>query len=196
MPCQAEPGYIWPLTIKPALSSTFGETRSTAFHAGIDVKTWGKTGYPVQAIADGHIMRVRTSPWGYGRAVYQRLADDRIAVYAHLESFASPLAARVWEAQVDKGQYTVDLWFKPDEIPIRQGQVIAHTGQSGAGPPHLHLELRSPDNVPINPLTCGYSVEDATLRGGMSPTRCLCAGSRRDVASKTRNPCPCTVISG
>ena len=162
IPCQSETGYIWPLTIKPALASTFGETRSTAFHAGIDVKTWGKTGYPVRAIADGHIMRVRTSPWGYGRAVYQRLADDRIAVYGHLESFAPPLDERVWAAQVHEGQYSVDLWMEADEIAVRQGQVIAHTGQSGAGPPHLHLELRSSDNVPINPLTVGYSVEDAT----------------------------------
>ena len=32
----------WPLDLKPALSSTFGETRATAFHAGVDLKTWGK----------------------------------------------------------------------------------------------------------------------------------------------------------
>ncbi|MEC9380602.1 MAG: hypothetical protein VX528_16680, partial [Candidatus Latescibacterota bacterium] len=36
----------WPLALTPTLSSTFGETRSTAFHNGIDLKTWGKTGYP------------------------------------------------------------------------------------------------------------------------------------------------------
>ena len=78
---------LWPLELKPALSSTFGETRPTAFHAGIDLKTWGKTGYPVRALADGWILRVRTSPWGYGRALYQQLADGRIAVYAHLEGF-------------------------------------------------------------------------------------------------------------
>jgi len=157
-----EPGYIWPLAIKPALSSTFGETRSTAFHAGIDVKTWGKTGYPVRAIADGYIMRMRTSPWGYGRVVYQQLADGRIAVYAHLESFEPRLDARVWEAQERQGQYSVDLWLESKQIPVRQGQVIAHTGQSGAGPPHLHLEVRSSDNVPTNPLTCGYAVADVT----------------------------------
>ena len=60
---QAE-SLIWPLRLAPALSSTFGESRSRAFHAGIDLKTWGETGHPVQALADGYIWRVRTSPWG------------------------------------------------------------------------------------------------------------------------------------
>ena len=84
----------WPMPIAPALSSSFGESRTTAFHAGIDIKTWGRTGYEVQAIDDGHIERVRTSPWGYGRAVYQRLSDGRIAVYAHLEAFVGPALQR------------------------------------------------------------------------------------------------------
>lgn len=154
---------LWPLEMQPALSSTFGETRSTAFHAGIDLKTWGKTGYAVRAIADGSLLRARTSPWGYGRAVYQRLADGRIAVYAHLERFAEPLAARVAKAQQAKRQYSVQLWFEEDEIPVQRGQVLAYTGESGAGPPHLHLEIRSADNVPLNPLRQGLGpIQDTT----------------------------------
>ena len=158
----AESGLRWPLSIKRALSSTFAETRSTAFHAGIDLKTWGKTGYEVRALADGFVVRLRTSPWGYGRAIYQQLADGRVVVYAHLESFADPLAALVKAAQREKGQYTVDLWLKEGEAPIRQGEVLARTGDTGAGPPHLHLELRDASNVPVNPLTSGLSVEDRT----------------------------------
>ena len=81
-PGGAEEGdFFWPLRLEPALSSTFGESRARAFHAGMDVKTWGKTGYEVQALADGHIWRVRTSPWGYGRVVYQKLADGRTAAF-------------------------------------------------------------------------------------------------------------------
>ncbi len=158
----AESGLRWPLSLKRALSSTFAETRSTAFHAGIDLKTWGKTGYDVHALADGFALRLRTSPWGYGRAIYQQLTDGRIVVYAHLESFADPLAALVKTAQQEKGQYTVDIWLKEGEAPIRQGDVLAQTGDSGAGPPHLHLELRDANNVPINPLTNGLGVEDRT----------------------------------
>ncbi len=146
---------LWPLELKPALSSTFGETRPTAFHAGIDLKTRGKTGYPVRALADGWILRVRTSPWGYGRALYQQLADGRIAVYAHLEGFFEPVQKRVQAQQRSTRQYSVQLRFEEGEIPVRRGQVIARTGQSGAGPPHLHVEIRDFDNVPLNPLQQG-----------------------------------------
>lgn len=160
--------YTWPLPLEPALSSTFGETRPpgdappSSFHAGIDLKTWGKTGYEVRALADGHVMRVRTSPWGYGRALYQRLDDGHIAVYAHLQAFAEPVAARVEQAQQQSQRYTTDLWLEEDEIIVRKGQVIAWTGKTGAGPPHLHLELRDRDNVPVNPLTHGFQVRDTT----------------------------------
>lgn len=161
---RAEP-FGWPIPIQPALSSTFGETRSTAFHAGIDVKTWGRTGYEVRALADGYIWRLRTSPWGYGRVVYQKLTDGRILVHAHLQGFAPKLAKRIEAAQQEKGFYSVDLWFEKEELPIEKGELIAWTGQSGAGPPHLHLELRDADSRPINPLLHGFGIED-----GEAPT--------------------------
>jgi hypothetical protein len=152
--------WIWPMEIKPALSATFAESRGAAFHAGIDIKTWGRTGYAVKAIADGYVMRLRTSPWGYGRAVYQKLADGRIVVYAHLQEFNDVLTAQVEKAQAQKGRYTTDQWFEAGEMPIARGQVIALSGQSGAGPPHLHLELRDAGNVPINPLLHGFTIPD------------------------------------
>ncbi len=153
---------LWPLPIAPALSSSFGESRSTSFHMGIDLKTWGRTGYEVRALSDGYIERVRTSPWGYGRAVYQRLADGRIAVYAHLQRFGEQTAKRVDTAQLSKMRYSVDLWFKEGEIAVKKGEIIAYSGQSGAGPPHLHLELRDADNIPLNPLLGDFVVEDTT----------------------------------
>ena len=161
LPAGAEEGsLLWPLRLAPALSSTFGESRSRAFHAGIDLKTWGETGHPVQALADGYIWRVRTSPWGYGRALYQKLADGRTVVYAHLEGFAAPMAELVQQAQQQRGRYSVDLYFKEGEIPVLGGAVIAWSGESGAGPPHLHLELRDANNVAINPLLHGFAIAD------------------------------------
>ncbi|MCE2450518.1 MAG: M23 family metallopeptidase [Candidatus Latescibacteria bacterium] len=161
LPANAEEGgFIWPLRLAPALSSTFGESRSRAFHAGIDLKTWGETGHPIQALADGYIWRVRTSPWGYGRALYQKLADGRTVVYAHLEDFAAPMAELVQQAQQQRGHYSVDLYFKEGEIPVLGGAVIAWSGESGAGPPHLHLELRDANNVAINPLLHGFAIAD------------------------------------
>ena len=162
-PASASSALLWPLALQPALSSTFGETRATAFHAGIDLKTWGKTGYEVRAVADGWIQRVRTSPWGYGRALYQQLDDGRIAVYAHLEGFFAPLQERVQAAQRQARQYSVQLWLAEGDIPVTRGQVIARSGQSGAGPPHLHVEIRDASNVPHNPLLQGLGpVADTT----------------------------------
>ena len=152
----------WPLDIKPALSSTFGESRSSSFHMGIDLKTWGRTGYAVRAVSDGFIERIRTSPWGYGRAVYLRLNDGRLVVYAHLEEFGELLKARVANAQFETGRYSVDLWFNEEEFKVSAGEVVGLTGESGAGPPHLHFELRDIDNSPINPLKTDYSVIDLT----------------------------------
>ena len=152
----------WPLDIKPALSSTFGESRSTSFHMGIDFKTRGRTGYLVRAIADGYVERIRTSPWGYGRAIYLRLNDGRLAVYAHLEEFSEFLKKPVASAQLEKGLYSTDLWFEPEEFRVSIGDVIGFTGESGAGPPHLHFELRDLDNSPVNPLKTDYSIADST----------------------------------
>lgn len=152
----------WPLDIKPALSSTFGESRSTSFHMGIDFKTWGRTGYLVRAISDGHVERIRTSPWGYGRAIYLRLNDGRLAVYAHLEEFSEFLKKPVASAQLEKGVYSTDIWFEPKDFKVSIGDVIGFTGESGAGPPHLHFEIRDSNNSPINPLKTDYSIADST----------------------------------
>lgn len=162
LPCSAgaEVEFAWPLALEHALSSTFGETRTAAFHAGIDLKTQGKTGFEVHAPAAGYLWKVRTSPWGYGRSLYQKLPDGRILVYAHLQGFAPHVAARVVRAQREKQAYSVDLEFQPGEIPIRRGQLVAWSGDSGIGPPHLHMELRDADNIPLNPLLHGFQVED------------------------------------
>lgn len=166
-PVQAEE-LDWPLSIKAALSSSFGETRPASgekwaayFHFGIDLKTWGKTGYEVRAVADGRIVRLRTSPWGYGRAIYQQLEDGRLVVYAHLEGFAAKLAAPVEEAQRARTQYSVNLWFAEDALVVKRGELIGWSGRSGGVPPHLHLEVRDGANRPLNPLMHGYTLEDS-----------------------------------
>ncbi|MEE3232938.1 MAG: hypothetical protein VX294_02125 [Candidatus Latescibacterota bacterium] len=150
----------WPLDIKPALSSSFGESRTSSFHMGIDLKTWGRTGYVVRAVSSGFIERVRTSPWGYGRAVYLRLNDGRLVVYGHLEEFGEFLKDRVANAQSKTGSYSIDLWFSEEEFKVSTGDVVGFTGESGAGPPHLHFEVRDKNNEPINPLKTDYSVTD------------------------------------
>ena len=158
-------GYHWPMAVKPALTSTFGEYRPGRFHAGLDLKTWGKEGFPLLAVSDGYVWRIRTSPWGYGRVVYLVLRDGRTAVYAHLSRFAPTLAALVEAEQERKGAYSVNLFLKPGQIAVTRGETIGFSGSSGTGVPHLHFELRDAAQRPINPLLNGFPAKDT-----LSPT--------------------------
>ena len=47
-----------PLDITLVLSGTFGELRSSHFHAGLDIKTQGKQGLKVYSDAEGYISRI------------------------------------------------------------------------------------------------------------------------------------------
>jgi murein DD-endopeptidase MepM/ murein hydrolase activator NlpD len=154
------PRYLWPLDLASALTSTFGEYRSGYFHSGIDLSTWGRTGYPVLAVDDGEIYRVRASGVGYGRAIYLRLADGRVAVYAHLDAWTPALARYVRAEQRRLGRYEVDL-LPQEAFPVRRGETLGYTGESGAGPPHLHFEMRGADGeAPLNPLRLGFQIGD------------------------------------
>ncbi len=59
-----------PLEIPLILSGTFGELRSNHFHSGLDIKTQGKKGLKVFAVADGYISRIKVQQYGYGKAIY------------------------------------------------------------------------------------------------------------------------------
>ncbi|MFO7767551.1 MAG: M23 family metallopeptidase, partial [bacterium] len=142
------------------MTSSFGEFRPGHIHAGLDVKTWGRIGVPMLAVSDGWIRRVRTSPWGYGKALYLQLLDGRTAVYAHLDRFTDGLEERVWAQQVRAGRYSVDVWFEEGVFPVSSGDVVAFSGQTGTSAPHLHFELRDDRNAPLNPLRNGLRVED------------------------------------
>ena len=152
---------ITPLAQTPGLSSGFGEFRTAHFHAGLDYSTDQVEGKEVRAVEDGWVERVRASGVGYGRAVYLRLADGHTAVYGHLSRFAPKLDAYVALRQDSAGIYEQDLTPAKGEIAFKQGEVIAWSGQSGAGPPHLHFELRQGD-MNLNPLLHGFALPDHT----------------------------------
>ncbi|NIA13030.1 MAG: peptidoglycan DD-metalloendopeptidase family protein, partial [Nitrospiraceae bacterium] len=153
--------YAWPLDLPRALTSSFGEFRGGRFHAGIDLRT-GDIGKPVHAPADGYVSRVRCSPWGYGKVVYIQLADGRTAVLAHLDDFAPEIRDYVRAAQHERERYTVDLYPPRDVLPVRRGEIIARSGQTGIGVPHLHYELRDRQGRPISPRAVGVSWPDDT----------------------------------
>lgn len=152
--------YLWPTDASKFLTSSFCEYRGRRFHTGIDIKTWGKTGYNVYAVRPGYIWRISVSPFGYGKALYLKLDTGEIAVYAHLSGFVPYIQERVEEEQKRIGRYRINKYFKPSEIPVTQGEIVAFTGQTGIGAPHLHFEIRDARNRPLNPLLKNYKLPD------------------------------------
>jgi len=156
-----ESGPIWPLDLSNRyLTSNFMEFRSGRFHAGLDLKTRSREGFTVRAVEDGYISRVRCTPTAYGRVVYLRGVSGRTYVFAHLARFNDELRGRVEQAQIQNDSYRARLEFKPGQVPIKKGQVLGISGQSGTAGPHLHFEVRDRNQRPINPLGHGFNVED------------------------------------
>lgn len=153
-------GYLWPTDASDFLTSAFGEYRPRRFHTGVDVKTWGKIGYKCFAVRPGYVWRISVSPYGYGKAIYLKLDSGEVAVYAHLSRFNDRIQEVVEGEQRRRGQYRINLFLKPGVLPVARGDVIAYTGQTGIGAPHLHFEIRDAANRPINPLLKGYRIPD------------------------------------
>jgi hypothetical protein len=153
---------LWPTDAGRCVTSTFCEFRADHFHSGLDISTWGKVGYRCFALADGEIYRARVSCGGYGRAVYVRLADGRTVVYAHLSRFAGALEDSVRAIQESAGSAYFDREFPAGTFPVRRGDVVAFTGQSGVGVPHLHVEVRDAAERPLDPLRNGLLARDTS----------------------------------
>ncbi|OQX88830.1 hypothetical protein B6D60_01005 [candidate division KSB1 bacterium 4484_87] len=152
--------YLWPTNASHYLTSSFAEYRPGHFHAGIDIKTWGREGYKVYAVRDGYIWQIRVSPFGYGKVIYQKLDTGEIALYAHLSGFMDDLQRVVKSEQKRRGRYRISKYFDARQFPVKKGDVIGYTGSTGIGYPHLHFELRDKQNRPINPFLRGYRVKD------------------------------------
>ena len=154
--------FISPLNIPLILSGTFGELRTNHFHSGIDIKTQGKEGLPVIAIADGEIVRIKVSPYGFGNALYLKHKNGYTSVYAHLRSFNPDIQNYVRSQQYIKKSFSVDLFPYSGSFNFKQGDTIALSGNSGgSGGPHLHFEIRDTRTEKIiNPLYF-YDVEDS-----------------------------------
>jgi len=154
-------GYVSPLDIPIAVSGTFSEYRKTHFHAGLDMRTEAKIGLKIYSVSSGWVSRIRVSTSGYGKVLYITHHDGYVAVYAHLDGFSNEIQDYVKEQQYLKEQFEVDLHLQKEAIPISVGQLIGFSGNTGSSlGPHLHFEIRNPDNVPINPLKLPYFVPD------------------------------------
>ncbi|WP_456406212.1 M23 family metallopeptidase [Caldithrix abyssi] len=142
--------YLWPTSASDYLTSSFCEYRPGHYHSAIDIKTWNQEGYAVYAVEDGTVYRIRVSPHGYGKVIYLKLKDGRFAVYAHLQRFNRKLEEKVRQIQLKNRRYTID--WRPKNWPVKKGEIIAYTGQTGTGVPHLHFEIRDAQHRALNPL--------------------------------------------
>ncbi len=151
-----------PIENRIFLSGTFGELRGGHFHAGLDIKTSGVEGAKVMAAADGWISRIKISPFGYGNCVYISHPNGYTTVYAHLQKILDKPGAYVKKQQYKQERFAVDLQIAANQFPVKKGQVIALSGNSGSsGGPHVHFEIRdSRTQEPLNPLLFGIPVKD------------------------------------
>ena len=158
-------GFRSPVDIPILLSGNFDEFRSNHFHTGIDIKTDRKTGFPVYAIADGWVRRIRTQPFGFGKALYLDHFTGHTSVYAHLDSYNDSITDFLNLAQKLLKRNEVDISPNKLRIPVVKGDLIGFTGNTGSsGGPHLHFEVRTSDTEkPLNPLLLGFKVRDDVL---------------------------------
>ena len=140
------------------LSGSMGELRSTHFHGGIDIKTSGVSGLPVYAAADGYVSRIKVTTGGYGHALYIKHPNGTTTVYAHLQELNEPLQRYLIRRQYNSKSFTVDLFPGKSEFPIKKGEIIALSGNTGSSSgPHLHFEIRDANQYVLDPLKVGFS---------------------------------------
>ncbi len=151
---QINPKYIFPINGGSIqyLAGTMGEIRHNHFHAGLDIKTGGKNGVPVQAIANGYISRIGISEGGYGHVLYLTHLDEKTSVYAHLDQFEEGLETYTLGQQYQNETYPIQLFPKKNRFYFNQGDIIGYSGNSGSSlGPHLHFEIRNAKQEFLNP---------------------------------------------
>lgn len=151
-----------PLNLPLTCSGTFGELRPNHFHGGIDLRTGGKIGEKVYAAAEGYVSRIKISAWGGGKMLYITHPNGYKTVYMHLNDYSGAIGAWVKRYQEEHQVYAFDQKIAPGVLNVAKGEVVAHTGNTGAsGGPHLHFEIRkSDDDRQINPLYFGFRYTD------------------------------------
>lgn len=147
-----------PLSIPMELSGNFGELRPNHFHAGFDFKTQQREGLDVLAVADGYVSRIKISTFGNGKTIYITHPNGYTSVYAHLQRATDTIERVIKQEHYKKESFEIEVFYKPNELVVKKGQIIALSGNTGASEgPHLHFEFRdSKTEYIINPMLFGF----------------------------------------
>lgn len=153
-----------PLLIPTSLAGNFGDLRTNHYHMGLDFRTGGQENATVVAAADGYVSHVRIEPYGYGRAIFITHPNGLTTLYAHLNAFMPELDKAVQQKQYATQSWQQDIDFLPGQFPVRKGQMIAWSGNTGGSEgPHLHFEIRDSGLAQgrnHNPLLFGLGIPD------------------------------------
>jgi hypothetical protein len=162
-PVAVPPGYFL-FPIMPGqpnfLAASMGELRPNHFHGGLDIKTASVINKPVYAAADGYVSRLKQSSFGYGNVLYITHPNGLTTVYGHLNEFLDPVLTELRRQQYEKQTYELELFFKPTQFPVKRGEVVAKSGNTGGSAgPHVHWEVRDGQDRQLNPLEWGGFTE-------------------------------------
>ncbi len=157
-----------PLDVPIKLSGNFGELRSNHFHAGFDIKTQQREGLNVYAVADGYVSRIKISTYGNGKTIYIDHPNGFTSAYGHLQKATDSIESYIKKIHYKEQSYEIEMFFKPNEMPVKKGQLIALSGNTGSsGGPHLHFEFRDTKTEKIiNPMFFGF---DAFIQDTKKP---------------------------
>ena len=141
-----------------SLSGGMGDLRPNHFHAGLDIRTGGREGLDVHAAADGYVSRIAVFTGGYGNVIFIKHPNGLTTVYGHLKTLADTLGTYLRQQQYTRKTFEIDLRPQPGQFVVKQGDVIALSGNTGgSGGPHLHFEIRDANDNITNPLRYNFS---------------------------------------
>lgn len=154
--------FRYPLDLPPSTAGSFAELRPNHFHSGLDFKTNQRIGYPVHAVADGFVSRLRVQYGGFGLAVYITHPNGYTSVYGHLDHLTPELAKIIKDYQYKNQIWDADIALEPTQVLLKKGDVFAWSGNAGASAgPHLHFELRdTKTEETINAQLFGLTITD------------------------------------